>query len=354
MTAVIVRNGHLETSDGLVLAIPEVTVGTFLGRGAHADVFRGVDSIGRAVVIKIWRNRASDEALMRAREEIKKLASLQDHGRLFAHVYLFGSVPVPKSPDRIAYAVMEYVDGVTGKTWKKCGRPLSDRYAIWKLIRTSLSTIHGEGLLHGDAHLGNVIIFPDTHGRYRQFVPPGLGIHAIDARYKLGPWLALPALGVKLIDCGSSCLWAEHEEFADRERRIIRENFRKLFPELRGQWLDKRVAGTTPGQTLDACDVWLEYWLKVERYLADPDSDPRIGGEREYSDMCPLERQIHGMLFESPFLASSVLREHMERLRFDYSRVLGEAFESKQNECLAGSVVAAPGARRQTPRRTGE
>jgi serine/threonine protein kinase len=305
-----------------VLEIPDVVVEKAIEGGANGEVFLGVDTLRRKVAIKLWKTYTNPRGFERAWEEVHKLATLMEYGTLFAHVYRFGNFPVPEQPEqRIAYAILEYVDGVSGKAWLKSSPDSKARYAVWKLVRTALSIIYREGMLHGDPHLGNVIIFEDAKGHYKAYVPPAV----YDTL-----WGLVPPLGVKLIDFGSSLLWDNHINFVEKECNIIAENFGKLFPDIGETGPDKRAIGSNPGLTLDAFDVWLEYSRIVQPAIKNPWLARR--DERSYDDLSRLQQQIQGLLFDRPLVSVSVLAKHMQQLGYDYTTLLGKKFESIQDE----------------------
>ena len=328
------RNGKIETANGLVLEIPTILVENAIDGGANGEVFLGEDLLDRKVAIKVWKTYATPRGFERAKEEVHKLATLKDHGRLFAHVYLFGALPVPEQPEqRIAYAVLEYIDGISGKAWLKSGPEFKARYAVWKLIRTALLIIYREGILHGDPHLGNVIVLTDTKAHYKAYLPAGLGIQYNNTPWDISHLVTLPSLGVKLIDLGSSLLWNNQTNFVARECKIIGENFVKLFPDIGGPGVDKRAIGSNPGLILEAFDVWLEYSMKVDAAMKDL-LWAHWRDERSYDELLPLEREVQGLLFARPLVSASVLKEHMRQLGFDYAKLFGEEFESMQDEYL--------------------
>jgi hypothetical protein len=315
-----VSGGNIITADDFCISIPTVVVEERFDGGANGDVFLGRDQLDRKVVVKVWKKTTSPRGFERAREEVRKLADMKEHDRLFAQVYLFGPITRPKYPrQRIAYAILEYVAGSSGNAWLKSSHHRNARYAVWKLIRTALSFVYGEGLLHGDPHLGNVIVLLDERRSHTDELTPWT-------------WHMDPCIGIKMIDLGSSLLWADRSEFIKRECDIIGENFIKLFPEIGGFGVELPTIGSQPIVVLEAFDAWLEYSILLEKWIPMSKYDPSTydrGHCYRGGTYSMLEQTFRDALFERLFVKTAVLREHAGRLGIDYMKVFGDEYESR-------------------------
>lgn len=136
-------------NEGVSIIDAEILIDGFelleeLGSGANGTVFRATDTLlRRDVAIKVWNLNG----LERSRDEISKIAQFQHP--LIVSTYRFdyaGDVP---------YAVMELVEGMTGKEWLKKGPDLRARMRFWGRYSEALGILHRSGTVHGDPHLGN-------------------------------------------------------------------------------------------------------------------------------------------------------------------------------------------------------
>lgn len=193
----LIQNGQLSI-DGVEMRIDGFTFVEELGSGANGTVFRATDiQLGRDVAIKVWNLNG----LKRSKYEISKIAQFQHP--LIVSTYRFDcACGTP-------YAVMELVEGVTGKEWLKRDPDLQARMRFWGRYSEALGILHRSGTVHGDPHLGNVIL-SEFSGKSMQT--------GIDTGFVF-----------KLADTGTSTFWHNHDDFVTREKNLIVETAMKLF-----------------------------------------------------------------------------------------------------------------------------
>ncbi len=169
--------------DGVPFPLNDIVIRRQLGAGANGVAFEAEDlALGRPVALKLWTRQLADPRSLAA-DEIKKLAGLSHP--LLATVHRFGVI------DNWPFAIMELVPGVplrehlTDQTLTQ-----KDRCAIWSLFSKAMRFIYSTGTVHGDPHVGNVLVFEDKHDAYQGYVGSG-----ISPRFPLG---------LKVLDTGTS------------------------------------------------------------------------------------------------------------------------------------------------------
>ena len=189
---VTVENGVL-CVEGTQLNLPGFKVKNELGRGANAIVYKASDErLQRDVAVKIWNKRGRS----RARAESAKIARFEHP--LVVNTFYFDEVK------GFPYAVMEFVNGSSGKLWLKDAPDFDVRIKIWKLYSEALSAIYSMEESHGDPHLGNILITHDFHGN----------------------------LTIKIADAGTSSFRGDKEKLMVRESKIIHETAKRLFHDI--------------------------------------------------------------------------------------------------------------------------
>ena len=221
-----------------ILTLPGLSLSREVGRGMNAVVFEAMDDdLMRPVAVKVWNTRGTS----RAQLEIAKMAQISHP--LVVTVHRFGVV------DGHPFAVMELVGGVSGKEWITQQRTIAARCHLWKLYSEALRHIYSKGQVHGDPHLGNMIIFPDTDGLFGQIVGLRGGEFAL-----------------KLADMGTSAFWEVRGAFEERERAILIETMKRLFPD-RSLGL---LANIPPGISPMACLRVLDDVAAYVDYMSSP------------------------------------------------------------------------------------
>ncbi|MCW7494843.1 protein kinase [Leptospira sp. 2 VSF19] len=181
--------------------IPGYRIIEQIGRGANATVFKAFDEkLKREVAIKVWNKHGDKRAL----EETIKIASLNHP--LVINTYNFDMI------NNHPYSIMEIIYGQNGKNWLKEHQSIEKRLEIWKLYSKSLNYIYSKDMIHGDPHLGNILIFNDVENIYNY------------NQYKLS---------LKLADTGTSKFFTTKKKTLKRERKIIIETAERLFEDQR-------------------------------------------------------------------------------------------------------------------------
>ena len=218
-------NGASLTISMKTLTLPGLSLSREIGRGMNAVVFEAMDNdLMRPVAVKVWNARGTS----RAQLEIAKMAQISHP--LIVTVHKFGVI------EDHPFAVMELIGGVSGKDWIVQDRTVAARCHLWRLYSAALRHIYSKGQVHGDPHLGNMIIFPDADGLIGQIIG-GRG-----------------EFGLKLADMGTSNFWDAHDAFEERERKILVETLERLFADRSLGLLARIPAGISPRVCLDILD----------------------------------------------------------------------------------------------------
>lgn len=126
-----------------------------VGDGGMSIVYKANDLIlDRLVAVKVLRGEfSSDEAFIRRfRREAEAVASLSDPN--IVSIYDIGE------EEDLYYIVMEYVDGLTLKSYIQQYAPIPPRDAIYilKQIASALQHAHVQGIVHRDVKPQNILI----------------------------------------------------------------------------------------------------------------------------------------------------------------------------------------------------
>jgi len=138
-----------------------------LGRGATAEVYRGIDELlGRAVAVKVFHRGISDATtLARQRTEMQVLAKLHHPNLVTVYDAKLGVAPADQPADQtqadadLTYLVMELVQGGTlANRITPTGMPSNDVARVGAAIAGALSAVHSFGLVHRDIKPANILI----------------------------------------------------------------------------------------------------------------------------------------------------------------------------------------------------
>lgn len=210
-----------------------------VGRGANAVVFEAIDEyLNRKVAIKVWNPRG----VQRAQFEAEKIA--QFNHPLIVTTYQFGLI------NDQPYSVMEFVPGSSGKDWLKEEPAVAERVLLWQLFSKALRFIHDTGEVHGDPHLGNVLVFSDDNGYY---VQKTLSCET--------------GISIKLADAGTSKFWTSDKKILIREGKLIFETAGRLFKDQNIDKLWFHPPGLSHQDSIQVLDVLCEYVSMVNGFI---------------------------------------------------------------------------------------
>lgn len=133
-----------------------------IGTGGMSDVYKALDHLlGRNVAVKVLKNEFSEDTnfLTKFRTEAQAAAGLE-HPNI-VNIYDVGS------ENKMHYIVMEYVEGITLKTYIEKKEKLSYKEAISIAIQTAngIRVAHNKNIVHRDIKPQNIII--STEGKVK-------------------------------------------------------------------------------------------------------------------------------------------------------------------------------------------
>lgn len=148
-------------TEGMFLADRYEIIGK-IGAGGMSDVYKAKDNIlGRYVAIKVLKSEFSEDRtfVTKFRTEAQSAAGLE-HPNI-VNIYDVGS------EDGLYYIVMEYVEGITLKTYieKKGQLAFKESASIAIQVARGIEMAHNKGIIHRDIKPQNIII--STEGKVK-------------------------------------------------------------------------------------------------------------------------------------------------------------------------------------------
>jgi serine/threonine protein kinase len=256
----IAIDGGVAVIDGQPLPLNKIYMNRTIDSGAHGSVFEATEiELERTVAVKIWY-RQGEHVRAGAIGEVRKLAAVQHP--LFVSVYrLETAFDAP-------YAVMEYLPGPSVKQWLRTKPPgrvgdgrlidylwtnqssLRQRCKFWFLYSAGLRYLYSQGLLHGNPHLGNVIVYDDLVGTLDYLITrPELRHGDLSS--------------LRILDLGTSLFRADPAQIRVREARVILESAGKLFPDFPPAQLMAIDLSLDPAVMLAVLDKYAEYIFEL-------------------------------------------------------------------------------------------
>jgi serine/threonine-protein kinase len=139
-------------------------LGELLATGGMGQVWRARDlRLGRTVAVKVLRSEFSGNAtfLARFRAEAQHAAVLAHEN--IAAVHDYGEVPAADGSGRLAYLVMELVDGepLSALLAREGRLDAARTLALLRQTAAALAAAHEAGVVHRDVKPGNLLVAPD-------------------------------------------------------------------------------------------------------------------------------------------------------------------------------------------------
>ena len=133
-----------------------------IGTGGMSDVYKAIDNLlGRNVAVKVLKNEYSEDMnfLTKFRTEAQAAAGLENPN--IVNIYDVGN------ENKMHYIVMEYVEGITLKTYIEKKEKLGYKEAISIAIQTcnGIRAAHNKNIIHRDIKPQNIII--STEGKVK-------------------------------------------------------------------------------------------------------------------------------------------------------------------------------------------
>lgn len=256
---VSVSNG-IASIDGQRIALRDIYITKVIDSGAHGTVFEGTEkALDRKVAVKVWY-RKGGKVRAGAIGEVRKLASVVHP--LFVTVYqLDVSASTP-------YSTMELLPGPSLKSWlrdkdfrrlpgvdlflhlRTFQENLRQRCKFWFLYSAGLRHLYSRGMLHGDPHLGNVIVFDDLLGNTNHLVSRFISSKG-------------PLSSIRILDLGTSLFRNDPSKIRVRESKVILESAVRLFPDFDPNEVMNLDTTLDPSAMLRVLDCFVDYVLEL-------------------------------------------------------------------------------------------
>jgi serine/threonine protein kinase len=141
---------------GKTLRFPNLKATSVIGRGANGVVIRSQHSfLNKDIAIKIWLTLKEGDIrdkFYQGMNEAKKM-SILGHIEGIIRIYDAGET------SGYFYATMDYYPGITAKFWlENWSPPLRSRLWLARGTLLTLSYATEDGAVHGDPHLGNILV----------------------------------------------------------------------------------------------------------------------------------------------------------------------------------------------------
>lgn len=123
--------------------------------GANGVVIKGTHTVtGRTEAIKIWlpRDKNGENEIRKDQylQEVQKIAQLKDSRIVTIHNAW--------EENGCYCSSMEYIDGVTYKSWLETTHNMSKRIHMLLKIFEAIFFYHSQGIIHGDIHSKNILV----------------------------------------------------------------------------------------------------------------------------------------------------------------------------------------------------
>lgn len=163
-------NTFMDTSETAPEAVPLLTPGTLInkryrvirtiGHGAMGVVYQ-VERVrdGRPFAAKVLSYRGRRKELARFAREAQLLAQLK-------HENLVTIADVDITEDRLAYIIMELIEGTTLKDQSAHFTELSFAVPVLRQLARALATVHENGIVHRDLKPANVLLAVGASGQH--------------------------------------------------------------------------------------------------------------------------------------------------------------------------------------------
>ena len=149
--------------EGVPEKVGRFEVETLLGEGAFGEVYLATDpDLRRPLALKLLKQSASTDALVRLRKEAQAMAAL-DHPDLLT-VYEIGSV------GERAFIAMELAEGGTLSAWSRAeSRSFFDVARHIETAARGLAAAHDAGFVHRDVKPSNILVGNDGRAKVADF-----------------------------------------------------------------------------------------------------------------------------------------------------------------------------------------